>query len=122
MPDDPTTWRADTNPTDSPLAQAADALRQKADQERAARAPAGCDLCGDATGALFLRSRCHVSAPLLARVEDDWLILSCYLPECGREVVRLQLAPRPRVSPTTAAASLPGAPRRVWEESDGDVE
>ena len=53
----------------------------------------GCGLCGDADGTLFLRARCHLTAPLIARKEDDWLILSCYLPTCGREVARLQLAP-----------------------------
>jgi hypothetical protein len=52
----------------------------------------GCDLCGDADGALFLRARCHLTAPLLARLDGEWLILSCYLPTCGREVVRLKVA------------------------------
>jgi hypothetical protein len=54
--------------------------------------PEACDLCGDADGALFLHARCHPTAPLRARKEGDVLILSCYLPTCGREVVRLHLA------------------------------
>jgi hypothetical protein len=53
---------------------------------------AACELCGDADGALFLHARCHPSAPLRARKEGDVLILSCYLPTCGREVARLHLA------------------------------
>ena len=55
----------------------------------------GCALCGDKDGALFLHARCHLTAPLSARIDGDWLILSCYLPACRREVVRLLLAPRP---------------------------
>lgn len=54
--------------------------------------PMGCELCSDADGALFLRARCHLTAPLMARKEGHWLILSCYLPTCGREVARLELA------------------------------
>lgn len=52
----------------------------------------GCSLCGDVDGRLFLRARCHPSAPLLVSKEDNVLILTCYLPDCGREVARLQLA------------------------------
>jgi hypothetical protein len=51
-----------------------------------------CELCGDADGAIFLRARCHMTAPLMARKEGEWLILSCYVPSCGREVARLKLA------------------------------
>jgi hypothetical protein len=51
-----------------------------------------CDLCGDVPGTLFLLARCHPTAPLRARKEGRVLILSCYLPTCGREVCRLQLA------------------------------
>jgi hypothetical protein len=58
----------------------------------------GCELCGDADGTLFLRARCHITAPLLVRIEDGWIILSCYLPTCGREVARLLLA-RPEHAP-----------------------
>jgi hypothetical protein len=58
----------------------------------------GCALCGDQDGALWLRARCHLTAPLEARIEGDWLILTCYLPACGREIVRLQLAPRAEVT------------------------
>lgn len=53
--------------------------------------PPNCDLCGDTSAAMFLHTRCHSTAPLMARKEGDELILSCYLPECGREVVRLKL-------------------------------
>jgi hypothetical protein len=57
-----------------------------------------CALCGDADGTLFLHARCHLTAPLLARKDGEWLILSCYLPACGREVARLKLAPpEPRI-------------------------
>jgi hypothetical protein len=52
----------------------------------------GCDLCGDVTAAMFLHARCHPTAPLIVRKEGRVLILSCYLPTCGREVVRLLLA------------------------------
>lgn len=49
--------------------------------------PIGCDLCGDATSQMFLRARCHPTAPLRAVLEDDVLTLRCYLPDCDREVV-----------------------------------
>jgi hypothetical protein len=52
----------------------------------------GCDLCGDVTEAMFLRARCHPTAPLIVRKEGDTLILCCYLPECAREVARFQIA------------------------------
>ena len=51
-----------------------------------------CDLCGDVDEALFLHARCHPTAPLRLRKEGLVLIVSCYLPSCGREVVRLRLA------------------------------
>ena len=52
-----------------------------------------CDLCDDGKdGPLFLKSRCHSSAPLQARKEGLMLILSCYVPECQKEVARLPLA------------------------------
>lgn len=51
-----------------------------------------CGLCGDVSAAMFLHANCHPLAPLQARKEGDVLILSCYLPACGREVVRLRLA------------------------------
>lgn len=62
-----------------------------------------CEFCGDVTATMFLRARCHPTAPLLARKEGDILILSCYLPDCSREVARLTLAPtdhRPTPSST----------------------
>ena len=50
----------------------------------------GCDLCGDFP-VRFL-PKCHPSAPLRVEMtEQGELILYCYLPECGREVARLQL-------------------------------
>lgn len=51
-----------------------------------------CDLCDDVSDVLFLKARCHPTAPLMARKEGLILILSCYLPECGREVIKLQLS------------------------------
>ena len=51
-----------------------------------------CDLCGDVSASMFLLSRCHPTAPLRAVKEGQTLILRCYVPECDREVVRLQLA------------------------------
>lgn len=54
-----------------------------------------CALCGDVTAAMFLHARCHPSAPLRARKEGNMLILSCYLPACGREVARLTLEATP---------------------------
>jgi hypothetical protein len=53
---------------------------------------AACTLCGEVDGALFLHARCHPSAPLRAIKEGDVLVLRCYVPECDREVVRLDLA------------------------------
>jgi hypothetical protein len=55
---------------------------------------ASCDLCGD-QGPLLLKSRCHLTAPLQAVLEGETLILSCYLPECGKEVARFQVARAP---------------------------
>ena len=51
-----------------------------------------CELCGDVDETMFLHARCHPTAPLRARKDGNVLILTCYLPECGREVVRLELA------------------------------
>jgi hypothetical protein len=64
----------------------------------------GCSLCGDLDGALFLRARCHPSAPLRAIKEGDVLILRCYLPDCDREVVRLDLAGATLTETRTALA------------------
>jgi hypothetical protein len=50
-----------------------------------------CDFCGDVTATMFLHARCHPTAPLLVRKDDDVLILSCYLPDCGREVARFRV-------------------------------
>jgi hypothetical protein len=53
--------------------------------------PLKCDLCHDSEGqpeTLHLVSKCHTSAPLAARLEGGVLILSCYIPECSREVAR----------------------------------
>jgi hypothetical protein len=51
----------------------------------------GCDLCSDFPAHLV--PRCHPSAPLRAEMTSDGkLVLYCYLPECGREVTRLQVS------------------------------
>lgn len=51
-----------------------------------------CDLCGDQPEAgTVLYSNCHYTAPLKARMEGDTLILSCYVPECSREVARFKV-------------------------------
>jgi hypothetical protein len=50
-----------------------------------------CDLCGD-QGPLLLKARCHLTAPLQVVLDGDTLILKCYLPDCGREVARFQIA------------------------------
>ena len=49
-----------------------------------------CELCGD-QGALLLKARCHMTAPLQAVLDGDTLILKCYLPTCGKEVVRFKI-------------------------------
>jgi hypothetical protein len=49
-----------------------------------------CDLCGD-QGPLFLHARCHLTAPLQVSLEDDVLIIRCYVPECNREVARFKV-------------------------------
>ena len=54
--------------------------------------PNPCDFCGDTETALFLMPRCHPLAPLRAVKDGDMLVLRCYVPECDREVARLQLA------------------------------
>ena len=51
-----------------------------------------CEFCGDVTEVMFLRARCHPTAPLMVRKEGSLLILSCYLPECGREIARFHLS------------------------------
>lgn len=56
----------------------------------------GCDLCGD-QGPLLLRARCHLTAPLAVSLEGETLIVRCYVPNCGREVVRFEVV-RPRVT------------------------
>ncbi len=53
--------------------------------------PKGCELCGD--WPVFLHARCHPTAPLRAELTPEReLVLYCYLPDCNREVARLQLA------------------------------
>lgn len=49
-----------------------------------------CELCGD-QGPLLLRARCHMTAPLRVELDGDTIILSCYLPDCGREVARFKV-------------------------------
>lgn len=55
------------------------------------RPPDSCELCGDVPSALFLHARCHPTAPLRVRKEGPLLILTCFLPSCGREVARFQI-------------------------------
>lgn len=50
----------------------------------------GCDLCGD-TGVLTASSKCHPNAPLRATLANGVLTLSCYVPECGREVLTIEV-------------------------------
>lgn len=53
-------------------------------------APKGCDLCSD--WPVEVRSGCHPTAPLRAVFyEDGTLILTCYVPDCAREVWRGKL-------------------------------
>lgn len=49
-----------------------------------------CDLCGD-QGPLLLKGKCHLTAPTLVVLDDDWLIVKCYVPDCGREIARFQI-------------------------------
>jgi len=56
-----------------------------------------CELCGD-QGPLLLRARCHLTAPLRVTLEEDQLLLHCYLPSCGREVARFSVV-RPSDGP-----------------------
>jgi hypothetical protein len=52
----------------------------------------GCDLCeAESPQVLHLSARCHRSAPLKFHLEDDVLVVSCYIPECGREVARFKV-------------------------------
>ena len=51
-----------------------------------------CDLCGD-QGPLLLHAVCHLTAPLRVTRDGDLLVVSCYVPSCGREVARFRLAP-----------------------------
>lgn len=73
------------NPTDSLAASATE-------QQRAPQA--GCDLCDD-QGPLFMRARCHLTAPLQVTLDGDVLILRCYVPECSREVARYPVVRSP---------------------------
>ncbi len=51
----------------------------------------GCDLCGDNTGPKHVRSRCHMTAPLRAELQDGVLTLFCYVPTCNRVVTRMRV-------------------------------
>jgi hypothetical protein len=51
-----------------------------------------CEFCGDVTTAMWLRAKCHSTAPLMAKLENNVLTLSCYIPECGREVVKFKVS------------------------------
>ena len=50
-----------------------------------------CDLCDDADE-LRLFSQCHPGAPLRAERTSNSLQLSCYVPECGRQVASFPIA------------------------------
>ncbi len=52
---------------------------------------AACEFCGD-QGPLLLKAKCHLTAPLLAELDGDTLILKCYIPSCMREVARFKIA------------------------------
>ena len=55
--------------------------------------PMGCDLCGDFP--VELHGRCHPTAPLrVVMPSASEVVFYCYLPECNREVARLQLVAR----------------------------
>lgn len=56
-----------------------------------------CGLCEDTQG-LEMYAKCHPTAPLRARFEgsDGLLVLSCYVPECSREVVRMFVTHGPK--------------------------
>lgn len=61
-------------------------------------APQGCELCGD--WPVVLLPRCHPTAPLRAEMISEYeLVLRCYLPTCGREVVRFEVAPAKEPGP-----------------------
>ncbi len=77
--------------------------------------PEQCEFCGD-QGPLLLRARCHLTAPLAITLDGNTLIVSCYVPECGKEVARFQV-------PRSAAASpaLPTLLKRIviaWDSDD----
>lgn len=49
-----------------------------------------CEMCDD-QGPLLLRARCHLTAPLSAELDDDTLVLRCYVPDCAKEVARFKI-------------------------------
>lgn len=49
-----------------------------------------CEFCGN-QWPLTLRGKCHLTAPLLAELYGDELVLRCYIPSCGREVARFMV-------------------------------
>jgi hypothetical protein len=54
----------------------------------------GCDLCTESSGKpeeLFLHGRCHMTAPVQVSIIEDVLIVRCYVPECGREIVKFRV-------------------------------
>lgn len=67
-----------------------------------------CDLCAD-TGPVYLHARCHLSAPLSARLEPDGtLILACYVPDCRREIARFRVVDaKPRPPSSSPPAPIP---------------
>lgn len=61
-----------------------------ANMSKTPKAAKKCDLCDDNTipAKLMLHGKCHMTAPLRVTLEGNVLILTCYIPECSREVGR----------------------------------
>jgi hypothetical protein len=91
-------------------------MTRNKDQKSAAE----CSLCGDVDSALFLHAACHPSAPLRAIKEGDVLVLRCYVPDCDREVVRLELATSEAM--TALAADLDRVHQEYAEVSEVAVD
>lgn len=107
------------------------AVRRAEDAERVTITAAGrgslrtddakCDLCDDANEAgLFLRGRCHPTAPLRVVLDGDVLTLRCYVPDCDRFVASFEVVPPsddreapPGQEPATPAIDLMEALRKA---------
>lgn len=54
----------------------------------------GCELCGDFP--VILIAKCHPMAPLrIELIDQETVVMYCYVPECNREVGRFKLAKPP---------------------------